>query len=286
MRDTVFLVLNKKDYFYEWEPQCMRPGYMPGSIAHSVSRICQILHAESMPSCLIQHDVKDGERVIITDVCYDSCLYNTLTKFYRPEDMYLYYMNEIGPENRAYMANFPQRTFSFDQADARRFGIRYKHLPYSEKVKIAREDPEYDTLFLGVEKGRGSEIEQAASLLEQCGFSAKIMVLNSNNPRFQIPAYIPYPEYLEYVAKSKSILELNVPGQTSCTLRFLESLFLKKKLITNNQQIVTDPYYDPDNVFILGVDDRNDLREFIAQPYKDKQQDLSELSFRNWIQDW
>ncbi len=286
MSDTLFLVGNKRDYFYEWEPRCVSPCCIPGRVVHPVSRVCQTLRMDALPAALIKQEVKHADKVVMTDVVFDPCLYNALESCCGPENVFLYYMNLISPRAQKYMDLFPGRTFSFDRKDAEHFGIGYRHLPYSGKIAIRQEDPQYDTLFLGVDKGRGSEIKEAASLLEKCGLNAKIMVVNSSNPQFQIPAYIHYPEYLEYVAKSKSILELNIPGQTSCTLRFLESLFLKKKLITNNQQIIADPYYDADNVFILGRDDLQDLPDFIAQSYQDKKQDLTGLTFENWLQGW
>ncbi len=286
MNDTVFLVKNQRDYFYEWEPQCMRPYHLRSSTIRFINKGCQILHINAMPGPVIKREVKHADKIVMTDMVFDFRLYNALKKYCRPENIFLYYMNSISPRTQKYMDLFPERAFSFDKEDAAHYGIKYKHLPYSRKVEISSEEPLYDTLFWGVEKGRGSEIKKAVSLLEKCGLNTKIMVVNSSNPQFQIQAYIHYSEYLEYVAKSKSILELNISGQTSCTLRFLESLFLKKKLITNNQQIITDPYYDPDNVFVLGKDDLNGLPDFIAQPYQDKKQNLTDLTFANWLQGW
>ncbi len=286
MNDTVFLVTNQKDYFYEWESQCMRPYHLRSRMIRFINKGCQILHINAIPGPVIKQEVKHADKIVITDMVFDFHLYNALKRYCRPENIFLYYMNLISPRTQKYMGLFPGRTCSFDKEDAEHFGIGYRHLPYSGKVAIRQGDSQYDTLFLGVEKGRGSEIQKAAWTLKKYGLNAKIMVVNSSYPQFQIPAYIHYSEYLEYMAKSKSILELNVPGQTSCTLRFLESLFLKKKLITNNRQIIKDPYYDADNVFILGKDDLQDLPDFIAQPYQDKKQELTDLTFENWLQGW
>ncbi len=286
MSNTVFLVWNKRDYFYEWESQCVRPYHLASRTIRILNKTCRILHINTMPGCVIKQEVRHADKIVMTDIMFDFHLYNALKKYCGPENIFLYYMNLISPRTQKYMDLFPEQTCSFDREDAERFGIGYRHLPYSGKIAIRQEALQYDTLFLGVEKGRESEIKDAASLLEKCGLNAKIMVVNSSNPQFQIPAYIHYPEYLEYVAKSKSILELNIPGQTSCTLRFLESLFLKKKLITNNQKIEADPYYDADNIFILGKDDLQKLPDFIAQPYQDKKQDLTGLTFEKWLQGW
>ena len=46
----------------------------------------------------------------------------------------------------------------------------------------------------------------------------------------------------------------------------MEALFYGKKLLTNNPDIVTEPYYDPQRVFIFGKDDPASLREFVERP--------------------
>ncbi len=264
----------------------MRPCRIKSSMIRPVGGICQVLHMEAMPDWLIKDEVMQAEKIVMTDMIFDFCLYSRLKKCCGEKNIYLYYMNLIGPKNQEYMTMFPDRTYSFDKEDAKRFQIGYRHLPYSEKAKLCMDTPQYDTLFLGMEKGRTSEIRKAARMLEKAGLKAKIMILDGGDPQFKIGEYIHYPEYLQYLSKSRTILEINRPGQASCTLRFLESLFLKKKLITNNPQIVTDPYYDPENVFILGKDNLRNLPGFVMKPYRDQGKDLSGLSFETWLQDW
>ncbi len=286
MGNTVFLVWNKNDYFYKWEPKCMSPCRMKSSRIRPVGKVCRMLHMDAMPGCFIKKEVKQAEKIVLTDTVFDFCLYNRLKKCCGEEKLFLYYMNLIGPENREYMKAFPNRVCSFDKEDAERFGIGYRHLPYSGKAELSEETPQYDTFFLGTEKERTSGIRKAACVLETSGLRAKIMVLNGSDPQYRIGEYIPYPEYLKYLSKSRTILEISRAGQDSCSLRFLESLFLGKKLITDNPQIITDPYYDPENVFILGKDDLRELPDFVMRPYRDRGLDLSGLSFENWIEDW
>ncbi len=76
-----------------------------------------------------------------------------------------------------------------------------------------------------MEKGRSEQVGEAVDLLEEYGVHPKVMLCGSTDSDYQVQHYIRYVEYLQYLARARTILEINAEGQTSCTLRFLESLF-------------------------------------------------------------
>ena len=71
-------------------------------------------------------------------------------------------------------------------------------------------------------------------------------------------------------------MEVTQEGQVGSTLRALEALFFRKKLITTNLNIVKEDFYNRNNIFIYGKDDMEKLYDFIKTPY-DKASD----QFRN-----
>ncbi len=287
MSENVFFVFNKKDYFYEFEFQCIRPYRFSERIMHPVFAICEKANIKKLPEIFINKEALTSRETIITDSVFKPSLSGTLQKRISPENMFLYYMNPVTQKTAGYMQYFlPEHIYTYDQTEAQRYGIKYRHLPYSEKMSLMKADFLYDSFFLGMEKDRLEQVREAVDLMEAYGLRPKVMLCGSNDSRYQIQHYIPYTEYLQYLAKSRTILEINAEGQTSCTLRFLESLFFHKKLVTNNVHVTEDPYYDAANVFILGVDDPVTLKEFVTQPYEETHQDLSGLLFENWMQDW
>ena len=56
-------------------------------------------------------------------------------------------------------------------------------------------------------------------------------------------------------------------GQTGMTMRTLEALFFKKKIITNNLMLVQSPIYNSNNIFIIGYNNWNDFKEIWNLPY-------------------
>ena len=83
---------------------------------------------------------------------------------------------------------------------------------------------------------------------------------------------------------SRSITEIVISGQEGLTLRVMESIFLKKKLITNNLEIRNKNIYNPNNIFILGEDNIKDLPSFLKKPYQEiDNKIIDSYIYSNWL---
>ena len=64
----------------------------------------------------------------------------------------------------------------------------------------------------------------------------------------------------------------------------MEALFLEKKLITNNKDIKNYDFYNPSNIFILGENNIEDIKEFINKPYEKVEQKIIDYyDFEQWL---
>lgn len=275
-----FFVYDKNVYFYPYEAACIQI-VKRNFLCRIIALFCEIVHI-SLPKFVMTKT--DFDKVIFTDSGFKKSAYKYYRKKIGVENLILYYMNSINEKN-SYLMTYFDNIYTFDIIDSEKFKINYKHTPYSDKIKIEKKNIKFDTLYLGRLKNREIEIKSLKSKLDILNLKNKFMVLDSLNPEMKIEKYISYEEYINYVYESKCIIELLEKGQSGCTLRFLESIFLKKKLITNNFEIVKDPYYKSENVFILGKDDRN-LKDFINSEYKDTNENLDALCFENWLKDF
>lgn len=72
-------------------------------------------------------------------------------------------------------------------------------------------------------------------------------------------------------------------GQVGLTLRIMEALFYNKNVITNNRSIQDMKIYDKNNIYILGLDDR-DLVEFIKESICEWDEELKkQYVFNAWL---
>ena len=154
--------------------------------------------------------------------------------------------------------------WSFDKNDCAKYGMKRNVQYYYEQSLDENLNYEYDLYFVGRDKGRRKTIDQIKNDLEKNEIAYKFDVFGDSDTG------IPYKEVQDRIKKAKSILEINQDGQVGCTLRALEALFFRKKLITTNKNIVNEDFYNPNNIFVYGIDETKYLKEFIDSSYDNK----------------
>lgn len=83
---------------------------------------------------------------------------------------------------------------------------------------------------------------------------------------------------------SKCVLDSAQVGQSGLTIRVLEALGAKKKLITTNEDVVNYDFYEPENIYVYDGKgfDLNDV--FFTHPYKEIDEKVYErYSLRSWL---
>lgn len=93
--------------------------------------------------------------------------------------------------------------------------------------------------------------------------------------------------FKQIIESSNCIFDCELPNQTGLTIRSIQALSQKRKLITTNEHIKVDPFFkDNPNIFITNRSDLNiDLR-FINQEFIEKQDYeiiFEQLRIDNWI---
>lgn len=151
--------------------------------------------------------------------------------------------------------------YSFDEDDCRRYSLKKNIQYYYEQLDTNETDIKYDVYFVGHDAGRKEKIDDIKQALSQQNITGRYDLVLDNAPN------IPYDEVRRRVKSAKAILEVTRAGQSGSTLRALEALFLRKKLITTNENIVKEDFYNPNNIHIYGKDNVADLQRFIASPY-------------------
>src|SRR5690606_7174788 len=95
---------------------------------------------------------------------------------------------------------------------------------------------------------------------------------------------IGYKKVLEGVSKSRALLDIIEVTDSGQSQRVMESIFLEKKLVTNSELIENYDFYNPQNIFLLGKDDIDDLPEFLNSSYKKIDESIVEsYDVRNWV---
>lgn len=112
-----------------------------------------------------------------------------------------------------------------------------------------------------------------------------ILQLRENFRNYKILTFFetPYRKILSCNCCAKCILDIVRDGQTGYTMRTMESIVFKKKLLTNNPYVKTMPEYAAGNMFILGEDSVDELKDFLNKEYVDPKTDISRYGISAWF---
>lgn len=137
---------------------------------------------------------------------------------------------------------------------------------------------EYDAFFIGRDKGRLEEILDVKDRLDKLGLKTVFKIVGYNSKP------ISYKECLDYISKSRIIVDIQGGWQQGMTLRPMESLFYQKKLITNNKDLQTMDFYNSNNIFILGKDNVDNLGIFCqTKHYEIQDSIIAKYGLKQWV---
>lgn len=195
---------------------------------------------------------------------------------------------EMKPE---YCKKYNAEVWTFNENDAKKYKMNYNDAYYFDTLadQMNYKQNKKDIFYIGVEKqGRIEILDKIKQELinKNINFDIRI-VKNPNYKGNETKIYdkeLKYEEVLKNIKQSKAILDINAKGQVGLTLRPLEALFFKKKLVTNNSNIVNYKFYNRNNIFIIGKDDMNEIDKFINSDYVEiPEKVVGQYRFENWL---
>lgn len=237
-------------------------------------------------------NLKDYEKFIIFDWVFDDDIAKFFIRQKIAASKNVYCWNPIKENNvdiallNKYKNDF--NVYSYDKKNCEQYDLRYNSMTYTKEVDLEKSKPQFDIIFLGALKDRAMELNSLYNTLNEQHINLHFYVVGDKTNRqvdFEIYSEsLSYHQYLELIAKSKVILDIAQKDQSGMSLRVTESLFLKKKLVTNNVDIINYDLYNPNNMFIIGKDPINELKAFIEKDYD--QTDHSLLINKYDIEQW
>lgn len=79
---------------------------------------------------------------------------------------------------------------------------------------------------------------------------------------------------IEMLNNCKAILDVNPPYQISLSTRAFESLAARRKYITTNKHILDYEFYNPNNIFLVDIDNPIIPKSFLDTPYQAVSKDV------------
>lgn len=180
----------------------------------------------------------------------------------------IYFWNPVSSGLRVKLLKKDFLVYSYSKCDCDTYKIHYNHsfcvLPKSHE-DIISVDNQFDTIFLGKDKNRAIILNKYLHLFKnpliwivKDKTSCKHMSISYKNN------FLSYNEYLGFVSKSKSILDIVTDQHYGDTIRVAEAILLDKKLISNKKDLKHEFFYNSNMILILD-DNLNeiDIKNFL-----------------------
>ena len=204
-----------------------------------------------------------------------------------------WYWDSIGKENSPKLIRGKCELWSFDPKNCLEYNLRFNH-QYYFKSFLQREIKNeicYDVFFCAIDSAERTDATiNAYESLKAKNINLGFFVVNPLSEK--IPNEIasdrlPYDSIIEKISQSRAILEIVKRRQTGATIRTMEAIYFDKKLITNNTHIRNEPFYNPNNIFVIENDNYDDISEFLNSsfvPYDDRLRDLYDVN--QWVKNF
>lgn len=199
---------------------------------------------------------------------------------------YLFDGIENYPEQKKTLPFF-DTVYSYDKKDVEKY--KFQFLPnyiYDNEILEVKTD---QTVFnISSFDQRFVFLEKIAKYLEVKNISFLFMV--RKNRKFDhhnievIEDYIPLQEVKKLIAKSKVLVDIQRENQNGLSFRVFEALGYRKKLVTNNNDIINYDFYDKNNVWVISETNYHIPASFFETEYNEiKPSILDNYSLNNWI---
>lgn len=152
--------------------------------------------------------------------------------------------------------------------DSKKYKLPVFEIGYS-KAKIENNSKPYcDCFYIGNAKKRLDKIIEVYNKLTENGLKVIFFIVNVPEEKliqregivYNTP--LDYDEVIQYVNHSRYLLEIMQEYEENPTLRLLECIAYKKKLLTNNAAVVNSPYYSKENIQVFSDIESIDMSFF------------------------
>ncbi len=235
----------------------------------------------------------EDQKIIVFDSGASPEYLNRLCRKYPGRRIILFFWNPV-THYRFEALNPKVEIWTYSEKDSREYKLKLNTQFYfdvladeAEKCPPPAGGTRPKVLFVGREKGRALALRELQDRLNAAGAEVEQHLVYRPS-HFRGPAHLtektmPYQAVVELIKRADIILDYSTDPEAGLSLRAMEALFWRKKLITNNTGILKADFYHPNNIFVLGKESRS-LEEFFRcapQPVEKAVKDRYRLS--SWL---
>jgi len=196
--------------------------------------------------------------------------------------------------------------FSFDLDDCKQYGLEFRPLFFASSFQKqdAKKEYKYDLSFIGtVHSDRAKILQRVKDYCDENGLRYFFYLYVPGNLLFGLRMILdPYFRHFDrsmvhlvpvdknvvtdVSENSRCIIDINHPKQSGLTMRTLEMVGLKRKIMTTNANIIKYDFYDPADQIVINRSDFKISKDDILYEYREiSDSTYFEYSLENWVKD-
>lgn len=226
-------------------------------------------------------------------------LIKSVKKYINYKKIYLYIWDDLNRvKNFNEIKDYFDKIYSFDKEDCKRENLKYRPTFYSERLKKLKNETEikYKYFFIGeyrrdrykmLNKIISREIDNNNYFYFYCSYQMVIRkyFFDFFKNKKIFTKKISKEKYNELFSKSNIIIDIPEKNQKGLTQRILDGIFLEKKIITTNEDIKFEKFYNPNNILVVKNFEKID-KNFLEKPYVKIENEIVEYySVNSWVKE-
>lgn len=183
--------------------------------------------------------------------------------------------------------------WSFCRENCKEFGMKYNPQFWIESM-LPDEGPDvYDISYVGGDRN-GKYVERTAmvqslyQMIKDADIKAFFWYLSDSKlvqEEIRKQEGMSHKAFFDVIRSSKVVVDLVETETCWLTQRTLLALASGKRLVTNNMEIMKEPFYQKENIFVIGLDSYDALIDFIKKPYGGKDASLyQQYEMTQWLE--
>jgi hypothetical protein len=190
-------------------------------------------------------------------------------------------------KNQKKTLSFFDTIYSYDKKDVEKYNFEFlTNYIYDDEI----ETKEITNLAFNISSfdDRFPFLEKLAHYLSKKGISFRFIIKKDkifDHKNIEISnKYLSIDEVKNIIASSLVLVDIQKQNQYGLSFRVFEALGYKKKLITNNQDIVTYDFYNKNNIFVITEENYQVPLDFFQTDYVEIDMEiLNKYKIENWI---
>lgn len=183
--------------------------------------------------------------------------------------------------------HFFDTIYSYDRKDVDKYKFEFlSNYIYDEEIK--NEEPTQTVFTISSYDERYPFLEKLGVYLRNKNISFRFIVKTSkklNSPDIEFSdEYLSISEVKKIIAQSSVLIDIQRKNQFGLSFRVVEALGYRKKLITNNQDVVNYDFYNKNNICVISESNYEIPDEFFETNYIDVSPEiLNKYKLNSWI---